>query len=164
MKTPASTLASLRESVAYHEGCLAHIRFVQQLLGLPFDGAVYEAYIQATAPNQRPIMAEGVDLVTVCSNAQRLDLEYNKRAGRHIELFVRKGELRVAILPDDARLMLPEDDRREFLFCLDSRILDAKPRNLVFRVGGVAGDANVFPSAWYAGNPTPERESALVDA
>ncbi len=157
MNTPSNTLAAIGESVKYHERRAALARFAQQTLSIPFKEIVYEVHIQSHHPQCRSIMAEGSDLLDVCRRAVRLNRDYNNgRARADLELFVRCGDVIVAILPEDAVGLLPEDCRTEFSFHLDGRLAGVSSNLLVFKIG------EDLPSAHYAKTPTSEPEPAGV--
>lgn len=148
MKTkPVRTLDLMTKRLQYHEAQISAIRAViSQLQSHP--RVVYEIHIQQDMPNQRSIMVSGVNLPALCHTARRFDAAYNNRRERPFELFVRCGELRVAIDPVDAMSLLPSGNHG-FTFSLDGRI-SKFPAPMVFRVG------QEMPSAWYATVPTPE--------
>jgi hypothetical protein len=151
MKTrPAKTLKSIAGLIQHHESQLAALRTVMSSLQSR-PRCIYEIHIQAQGPKQRPIMVSGGDLLALCHMARRFDLAYNNRHSASFELFVRCGELRVAMDPGDAMGELL--GRNEgFTFSLDKRI-STFPAPVIFRVG------QEMPSAHYATVPTPEPTS-----
>ena len=144
----------LRERLAHHESAVALLQTACQHLSTFCPSPVYEIHIQKDAPHRTSIMVLGHDLGAACHKARRLDIEYNDRPGSSLELFIRCGEIRMAIHPSDAYDLLPEGCR-EFTFTLDTRIL-ASFGPMVFKVGAE------MPSAWYATSPTPERTAVLA--
>ncbi len=151
MKTkPTATLAAIAASLADHESAVSLLQSACHHLSTFSPEALYEVHVQEDGPGIVPIMVLGDDLSVACHKARRLDAEYNGRSSS-LEVFIRCGEIRIAMCPSDVYDWLPEGDRG-FTFTLDPRILTlAGPK--VFKVGAV------MPSVWYAKSPTPEREA-----
>jgi hypothetical protein len=153
MKTHHRTLDQINKGLMHLQSVVLSLQEACQILesSKPFE---YEVHIPQNAPGVTPIMVLGQDFLDACYKARRLDLEYNGRSKSSLELFVRSGDTRIAIDPEDAFELLTQPNR-VFKFTLDSRILKTDGP-MVFKVGGE------MPSAWYATSSTPERASVLA--
>lgn len=110
---------------------------------------VCEVHRQQNAPEQIPIMVEDFDPGMAQDASRRLWDIHNAGKGGcpRAELFIRIGDIRIAVDPIDAGKA----------FTLDSRIAEF-PKQMVFEKG------EKLPSSWYADSPTtkPRLADALI--
>ncbi len=132
-----NTLTKLNQRILFHQHELSLVRAAKAALESEV-GFIYEVYIQANAPRHYLVIAQGGHLTNTIEEAGRLWKERNKDCQPYPELFIRVGEIRIAIDPVDAG---PG-------FTLDSCISDY-PKKMVF-------DTDEDPGCYYAHKTTPQ--------
>ncbi len=150
------TLKALEKRREKFEENIAKIKKGEQLLAHD-EHIIFEAHMQAMAPNQVSIMAEGDSIYEACQKAAARNNEWNRHVRRRVEVFARIGDFRIAIDPKDAAKAVSEEIGEEILassFFLDERVTKF-PSPMVFEAG------DKIPSWWYTTKPTPAKQSTI---
>jgi hypothetical protein len=148
MNDYTNTLAALTKRFEHHSHELRLIQTARAILWQHKEAPLtFEVYIQQNGPGRMPIRVDRQNLAEATQEADRLWAAHNPTTVGHpqYELFVRVGDVRIAVDPADLV---------DLGFTLEGRIADF-PKKMVF------GPGEELP-AWYTGKPTPEPEVAPV--
>ena len=148
------TIQCIRERIVFYKTQQDKLSEALASFGSRKD-LIFEVHAQESSPSNRSVMVEDSNLAKALVRARVLEQAHNPRGNhRRLELFVRFGDIRIAIREEDANKMALEAGSLE-RFHLDSRTVESDG---VFRKG------DALPSAWYSRVPTPDPKQEAITA